>query len=159
MLLSRYIPGWIAILLAYLIGFLHVVLLVIALPFILIYYFALCIGAWFVLPKLGKDVLIVSNGSVDSGPWLAQVIPMVKDRALFLNYEERESWQRWSLPVQLFHAFGPSAKPAFHLPYFIPAVLLMRKFRLPTQYNFGERSVNREANLERLRSALGSVPD
>jgi|SRR6266436_4344535 len=92
--------------------------------------------AWFFLPRFGKDVLVVSNGKADAEPWLSQIRPAVKERALFLNYEEHQNWQRWSLPVLLFHAFGPSAKPASFMKYRLPAVLLMRRFRLPMQFQF-----------------------
>ncbi|MGB7848367.1 MAG: hypothetical protein WBL63_22330 [Candidatus Acidiferrum sp.] len=80
--ISKSTPKWVVILLAYLIGFLYVALLVISLPLILIYHFSLCIGAWFFLPRLGKDVLVVSNGKADAEPWLSQITPMVKERAL-----------------------------------------------------------------------------
>jgi len=157
--ISKYTPTWVVIPVAYLIGFLSVVWLVICLPLIPIYYSALCIGAWFFLPRFGKDVLVVSSGKADAEPWLSQITPMVKERALFLNYEEHQNWQRWSLPVMLFHAFGPFAKPASFLKYSLPAVLLMRRFRLPTQYGFGERAPDKQAKLDELKAALGSVPD
>jgi hypothetical protein len=151
--ISKYTPTWVVIPAAYLIGFLWVVCLVICLPLIAMYCFALCIGAWFFLPRFGKDVLVVSNGKADVEPWLSQITPMVTERALFLNYEEHQNWQRWSLPVMLFYAFGPSAKNS------LPAVLLMRRFRLPAQYSFGERALDKQTKLDELRAALGSVPD
>jgi len=147
------------IVLVYLFGLLWLLLFVLALPLIPIYYFALCIGAWFVLPKRGKDVLVVSNGAVATEPWLPQIVSMVEGRALFLNYEERKTWPRWSLSVLLFHAFGPAAKPTSFMPHVIPTVLLIRRFRWPAQFSFGERAVNKEARLEELRSALRSVHD
>jgi hypothetical protein len=157
--ISTFTPKWVVISLVYLIYFLYVALLVISLPLILIYYFSLCIGAWFFLPRVGKDVLVVSNGKADAEPWLSQITPMVKERAVFLNYEEHQNWQRWSLPVMLFHAFGPSGKPPSFIKYSIPAVLLMRRFRLPTLYSFGERALDKQTKLDELKAALGSVPD
>jgi hypothetical protein len=157
--ISKYTPTWVVIPAVYLIGFLSVVWLVICLPLIPIYYSALCTGAWFFLPRFGKDVLVVSNGKADAEPWLSQITPMVRERALFLNYEEHQNWQRWSLPVMLFDAFGPSEKPASFIKYSLPAVLLMRRFRLPTQYSFGERALDKQTKLDELKAALGSVPD
>jgi hypothetical protein len=156
--ISKYTPTWIVIPVVYLIGFLSVIWFVICLPLIPIYYFSLCIGAWFFLPGLGKDVLVVSNGKGDAEPWLSQITLMVKERALFLNYEEHENWPRWSLTVMLLHAFGPSGKPASFIRYSLPAVLLMRRFRLPTHYSFGERARDKETKLDELKVALGSVP-
>jgi hypothetical protein len=155
--ISKYTPTWVVIPLFYLICFLSFVWLVICLPLVPIYYFALCIGAWFFLPRLGKDVIVVSDGKADAEAWLLQITPMVKERALFLNYEEHQNWRRWSLPVMLFHAFGPSAKPSSFIRYNLPAVLLMRRFRLPTQYSFGERALDKQTKLDELRAALGLV--
>jgi|SRR5215472_3967792 len=157
--ISKSTPTWVVIPVVYLIGFLSVVWLVICLPLVPIYYSALCIGTWFFLPRSGKDVLVVSNGKADAEPWLSQITPMLKERALFLNYEEHQNWKRWSLPVMLFHAFGPSAKPASFIKYRLPAVLVMRRFRLPTQYSFGERALDKQTKLDELKAALGSVPD
>lgn len=157
--ISKYTPKWVVIPLVYLIGFLYVALLVICLPLIPVYYSSLCIGSWFFLARFGKDVIVVSNGEADAEPWLSQITPMVKERALFLNYEERQNWQRWSLPVMLVDAFGPSAKPASFIKYSLPAVLLMRRFRLPTQYSFGERALDKQTKLDELKAALGPVSD
>jgi hypothetical protein len=120
-----------------------------------IYYSALYIGAWFFRPRFGKDVLVVSNGKADAEPWLSQITPMVKERALFLNYEEHQNWQRWSLPVMLFDTFGPSAKPASFIKYSLPALLLMRRFRLPTQYSLGNVPLISKQKWTNLRLRLG----
>jgi hypothetical protein len=153
--ISKYTPTWVVIPVAYLIGFLSVVCLVICLPLIPIYYSALYIGAWFFRPRFGKDVLVVSNGKADAEPWLSQITPMVKERALFLNYEEHQNWQRWSLPVMLFDTFGPSAKPASFIKYSLPALLLMRRFRLPTQYSLGNVPLISKQKWTNLRLRLG----
>ena len=156
---EKYIPGWVVIPLVYLIGLLYIVLLIISSPLIFLYCAALCVGAWFVLPNQGKDVLVVRHGKSNFDPWLSQVMPIVEDRALFLDYETRESWPRWSIPVKLFHTFGPTAKPVSSLPDFLPSVIVVRKFHWPTQFDFGARSLYKETNLEKLRSALGLVSD
>ncbi len=154
--MSKYTPFWVVIPLVYLICFLSFVWLVVCLPLVPIYYFALCIGAWFFLPRLGKDVIVVSNGKADAEEWLSQITPMVKERALFLNYEEHKNWRSFSLPVMLFHAFGPSAKPSGFIRYSLPAVLLMRRFRLPTQYSFGDSTIDKQTKLDELRGGCPS---
>lgn len=72
----------------------------------------LSIWLWW-LPR-GKDVLLVYS---DSPIWhdymVAEVLPLVKDRAMVLNWSERSQWRPWSLTVRAFwflggdHAFNP----------------------------------------------------
>jgi hypothetical protein len=134
--ISKYLPFKVFTLLAYLISFASIFLWVIALPVIYLYHLLLCVTAWSVLSKRGKDIIVVSNGRLDDA-FENEIIPLIENRALFLNYEERSSWPRLSLPVLLFHAFGPAPIPASFLPRCLPAVILVRKFRFPSQFSFG----------------------
>jgi hypothetical protein len=124
---------------------------------IYLYYLVLCVISWSVLPKRGKDIIVVSNGKRDDA-FENEVIPLVEDRALFLNYEERSSWPRWSLAVLLFHAFGPAPIPASFLPRCLPAVILVRKFTFRSQFSFGPLVMDRATKLHNLRSSLASLP-
>jgi hypothetical protein len=156
--ISKYIPFKAFILLVYLISFASIFLWVIALPVIYLYYLVLCLISWSVLPKQGKDIIIVSNGKLDDA-FENEVSPLIENRALFLNYQERSSWPRWSLPVLLFHAFGPAPIPASFLPRCLPAVIMVRKFKFPSQFSFGPLVLDRGAKLQNLRSSLASAPD
>jgi hypothetical protein len=156
--ISKYIPFKVFILLVYLIWFASIFLWVIALPVIYLYYLVLCVISWSVLPKRGKDIIVVSNGKLDDA-FENEIFPLIENRALFLNYEERSSWPRWSLAVLLFHAFGPAPIPASFLPRWLPAVILVRKFKFPSQFSFGPLVLDRATKLQNLRSSLASVPD
>jgi hypothetical protein len=141
----------------YLIYFLSVLLWILVLPLFFVYRLALCGVAWFLM-KPGKDVLVVTNAPGDLGPWLSQVIPLIESRAVFLSYEERRKWPRRSLAVSIFHAFGPTPIPPSFMPRCLPALILIRKFRAPRQFSFGEISRDREVKLKKLSSALASSP-
>ena len=58
------------------------------------------------LPK-GKDILFVYS---DSPIWceymISKVLPLVRDRAVVLNWSERSKWSTWSLRVSVFRHFG-----------------------------------------------------
>src|SRR5438552_19116798 len=57
------------------------------------------------LPK-GKDVLVVYS---DSPIWheymTTQIIPIIGERAVILNWSERKKWQKWPIAVHLFRTF------------------------------------------------------
>ncbi len=74
------------------------------------------------IPK-GKDVLFVYS---DSPIWreymISHVLPLVRERAVVLNWSERSKWSPWSLRVGVFRAFGGSRE-------FNPMVLKFQLFR------------------------------
>ena len=74
------------------------------------------------IPK-GKDVLFVYS---DSPIWrkymTSHVLPLVRDRAVVLNWSERSNWSPWSLKVSVFRAFGGSQE-------FNPMVVKFQLFR------------------------------
>jgi hypothetical protein len=79
-------------------------------------------GVWlFWLPR-GKDVLFVYS---DSTIWreymLAEVLPLVKERAVVLNWSERNKWRKWSFKVRVFNTIG--GDNAYN-----PLVVLFRPF-------------------------------
>ena len=81
------------------------------------------------LPR-GKDVLFVYS---DSPIWheymTTQVLPLVQERAVVLNWSERKKWPRWSLGVAVFHHFGGSSD-------FNPLVVLFHPLRLARMFRF-----------------------
>ena len=91
-----------------------VILLILGLPFALIafpltflYRVALYLLVWTLWLPRGKNILFVYSESPIWRDYLAtQVLPLVKDRAVVLNWSERNEWPRWSLGVAVFHHFG-----------------------------------------------------
>lgn len=81
------------------------------------------------LPK-GKDVLLVHS---DSPIWhdymRTQVIPLVQNRAVILNWSERQKWSKWSFSVHVFRSFGGTNE-------FNPMVALFRPFRRARLFRF-----------------------
>ncbi len=81
------------------------------------------------LPR-GKDVLLVYS---DSPIWhdymVDEIMPMVRDRAVVLNWSERKKWSRWSLAVWVHRAFGGERN-------FNPLVVVFRPFRLAKTLRF-----------------------
>jgi hypothetical protein len=58
------------------------------------------------LPK-GKDMLLVySNSPVWHDYMSQQVLPLIQDRAIVLNWSERSSWRQWRLAHQVFYSFA-----------------------------------------------------
>ena len=96
-------------------------LVALALHFLLRAALYLVVWLWWI-PK-GKDVLFVYS---DSPIWreymTSQVLPLVLERAVVLNWSERSKWSPWSLKVSVFHTFGGSRE-------FNPMVVKFRLFR------------------------------
>lgn len=137
----------------YFIYFASVLLWILFLPLALAYRFGLSMVAWsFMQP--GKDVIVVTDGAADSGRGLRELMPLIASRAVFLDYEERRSWPRWSFSVRLFYAFAPQPMPISFTPRYLPAFLLVRRYQAPLRFSLGELSRNRETQVEKLRSAL-----
>jgi hypothetical protein len=112
-------------LLSFLIWLPFLLLGVILLPFGLLYSFVLCVIATQVLIKKGRTVLIVHNSAGDPSEFLTrlQELNLPKERSLVLDYANHKSWPWWSLPTQLYGAFGPKGKSARFTPDYLPAVL------------------------------------
>ena len=81
------------------------------------------------LPK-GKDTLVVYS---DSPIWrdymMQQVLPLVQERAVVLNWSERNKWQKWSFAPHVFRSFGGGQA-------FNPMVVLFRPFRRAKLFRF-----------------------
>ena len=67
---------------------------------ILLTYSVLYLVIWSFWLTRGKDILFVYS---DSPIWrdymLTEMLPLVKGRAMVLNWSERNTWNKWSLRV------------------------------------------------------------
>jgi len=133
---------------------LFLLLLPVAWPLAYAYRLALSAFAKSKLRKSGKDIVVITNGELEESHLIAEIWPLIKSRAIVLNYEERRSWSRWSLPTLLFNAFGPTIKPGHLLPKCLPAIILMKKSHFPVQFSFGPLIMDRETQVRQLRDAL-----
>jgi hypothetical protein len=112
----------------------------------------LIVFAW--LPT-GKDMLLVYS---DSPIWhdymTANIIPLVKDRAVILNSSERKKWRRYSLPVVAFRLIGGYRN-------FNPLVIHFRPLRPSRSFRFWpafkEWKQGRPEPVEELRRQLQAV--
>ena len=107
-------------------------LAIIAITLHLLYRVVLYLLVWSLwLPK-GKDILLVFS---DSPIWheymTTEVLPVVQDRAVVLNWSERKTWDRWSLAVAVFRHFGGVRE-------FNPMILLFRPFHAARAFRFWE---------------------
>jgi len=105
-------------------------LIVLALTFWLLHRMTLYLLVWILwLPK-GKDILFVYS---DSPIWkeymTQQVLPLVEERAVILNWSEKSTWRRWTLAVSVLRAFGGERE-------FNPMVILFRPLRRARVFRF-----------------------
>ena len=118
-------------------GILIVVLLPLILPLALfaiashlLYRALLYLLVWvFWLPR-GKDILFVYSDSPIWHDYMAtQVLPLVQERSVVLNWSERKRWSRWSLSVAVFHHFGGAGE-------FNPLVMVFQPLRFARVFRF-----------------------
>lgn len=143
----------------------HAILIVLLLPLVLplalfavanhlVYRALLYLLVWALwLPK-GKDILFVYSDSPIWNEYMAtQVLPLVQERSVILNWSERKKWSRRSLGVAVFHHFGGAGD-------FNPLVVLFqplrvaRVFRFWSAFNDWKRGYKEP--VERLRQALSA---
>jgi hypothetical protein len=127
-------------------------------PLLFLYGLVLCAISWIALPEMGKDIVAVRNGTEHSAAWMSVLEPLIERRAIYLDYDERTRWRRWSLPVQLFYRFGPKPIPELFMPHSLPAIIVLSKFQMPKLFTFGDRTSEPEKKLEQLRSLLTTLP-
>ena len=94
-----------------------------------LYGLTLYLAVWFTWLPRGKDVLFVySDSPIWHGYMMNEVLPVVRERAVVLNWSERKQW-RHTLAVLMFrflagdHAFNPM-------------VVLFRPLRFAQQFRF-----------------------
>jgi hypothetical protein len=148
---------WPAIVLTVVLYYASVLLYLFLWPLGLLYSSILCVIGWLVLPSRGKDVVLVSDGEEGLNPDTSEIAALVADRVMFLDYQERKKWKRWSLAVQFFDCFGPKSIPEHLTPGLLPAVILLRKFRWPKTFSFGKRSREPVEKMNLLRLELAEI--
>lgn len=74
-------------------------------------------------------LLVYSDSPVWHEYMTTQVLPLVEERAIVLNWSQRKKWSHWSLAVALFHHFGGAGD-------FNPLVLLFKPLRRVSIYRF-----------------------
>lgn len=91
---------------------------------------ALYLFVWLVwLPK-GKNVLLVySESPIWHDYMLREILPLVSERAVVLNWSERNSWEKWSLTAHIFRTFGGSRE-------FNPMVVVFKPLRTAKIFRF-----------------------
>jgi len=118
-------------------GALVVVLLPLVLPLALVaitlhllYRIVLYLLVWTLWLPRGKDILFVYS---DSPIWReymeTEVLPLVQERAVVLNWSGRKKWLTWSLEIAVFRHFGGARE-------FNPLVVLFRPVRSARVFRF-----------------------
>ena len=102
----------------------------VAIVLLLLYKATLYLLIWVLWLPRGKDVLFVYSDSPIWHEYMAtEILPLVQERAVVLNWSERKKWRRWSLGVAVFHHFGGGRE-------FNPLVVLFRPVRLARVFRF-----------------------
>jgi hypothetical protein len=105
-------------------------LALLALALYVLHRLALYMLIWLLWLPRGKNVLLVYS---DSPIWheyiVAQVLPLVREQAIILNWSERSKWPWWSSRVHVFHSFAGGRE-------FNPLVVLFRPFRRARIFRF-----------------------
>ena len=139
-----------------------VVLLPLVLPLALVafalrflYRIALYLLVWALWLPRGKDVLFVYSDSPIWHDYMAtQVLPLVQQRAIVLNWSERKKWPWWSLGVAVFRHFGGARD-------FNPLVLVFQPLRSAKAFRFwsvfSDWKRGYKEPVERLRQELFAV--
>lgn len=110
---------------------------------------------WLWWSRSGKDVLLIySNSPIWHEYMTTQILPLVQQRAVVLNWSERTSWPKWSLAVRAFNMFKGARD-------FNPMVIVFRPFRGAKSFrffqSFKEWKHGDRKEVEQLRSELMQV--
>jgi hypothetical protein len=81
------------------------------------------------LPRRRDTLLVYSDSPIWQEYMTTQVLPLVQERAVVLNWSERKRWPRLSLAVQVFHSFGGRRE-------FNPLVIVFRPFARAKRFRF-----------------------
>jgi len=129
-------------------------LVIIWAPIRFLYRGAVCLLAWFLWVSPKRNVIVAYNAQSELEGSISTLMPVLGGRAVFLDYSDRKRW-RFSIPTQLFRCFGPEPLTEFFMPGFLPAVIVIRRFRKPVNFSFGQRTADRHSSLARLQAELG----
>jgi len=136
--------------------FLPVILPLIAVALVLfaLHRFVLYVLVWVLWVPKGKDTLFVySNSPIWHDYMTQQVLPLVHDRAIVLNWSERSTWRRprWRLTHQVFYSFAGHRE-------FNPMVIIFRPLRRAKLFRFWSAFKDwkhgHAESVERLRNEL-----
>jgi hypothetical protein len=141
----------------YLLFLSSILAVVVAWPFAYLYGLLLCSMVWIDWSKKGKDLLVVYSSSEHS-EWMTRLSPLIRDRAVLLDYTTRNTWPRTSPEVLLFEIFGAKPIPEFVRQFYLPCVIVFPMFRRPQTFTFGKSSKDREDRFEQLRATLAGEP-
>jgi hypothetical protein len=85
---------------------------------------------WILWVPKGKDILFVYS---DSPIWreymLENILPLVEQRAVVMNWSARKQWKKWSLSLRVFRSFGGGRD-------FNPLVVVFRPFKTAEVFRF-----------------------
>jgi hypothetical protein len=123
-------------------------------PLIYLYGMLCCAEVWIEWTKQGKDVLVIEFNSSHSREWMSRLLPVLSNRAVLINWSDREKWKRSALTTQLFSIFGPHGMPEQFTAHSLPAAIVFRTLRRPKVFTFGERSKDRDGKIDELRALL-----
>jgi|SRR5580700_2700718 hypothetical protein len=110
---------------------------------------------WLLWLPRGRDTLLVYS---DSPIWheymTSQILPLVQERAVVLNWSERKQWPRLSLAVHVFRSFGGGRE-------FNPLVIVFRPFARAKRFRFWQPFQDWKRGykepVERLRQGLFAI--
>ncbi len=74
------------------------------------------------LPKRRDVLLVYSDSPIWHEYMTTQILPLVEDRAMILNWSERKTWPKWSLSAHVLRSIGGRRE-------FNPLVAIFRPFR------------------------------
>lgn len=109
---------------------------------------------WSLWLPAGKNALVVYSDSPIWHDYMSQeIIPLLHERAVILNWSERNIWRRWSLAVHVFRSFGGSRE-------FNPLVVLFRPLHPAKTFRFlsafRDMKHGRPETVENLRRELSA---
>jgi hypothetical protein len=140
----------------YLLWFSSILSFLVLSPVMYLYGMLRCAEVWIDWKKRGKDVLVVELDSPHSREWVSRLSPMISNRAVFINWSDRNNWEPSALGVQLFRVFGLQGIPEQFTAHSLPAAIVFRTFRRPMVFTFWERSRDREKKVGELSAVLGN---
>jgi hypothetical protein len=149
------IPLWFVSVLYYGAILVSLALCLVLSPLILVYWLFLCWRISHEWRSAGKDVLTIFADTPSSEQRMEQLLPLVASRSEFLNFSEREGWNRWSIGPQVFRFYSFLGPQPFRLKSCLPVVFVFRRIFWPTIFSFGWRGTTEAQILSRLRQELG----
>jgi hypothetical protein len=105
-------------------------LVVVAGSAFLLHRLAVLLLVWTLWAANGKDVLFVYSDSPIWHDYMVQeILPLMHDRAIVLNWSARKRWKKWSLAVRAFRSYSGYRS-------FNPMVVVFRPFRPAKVFRF-----------------------